>query len=287
MSSKQLVWLITGTSSGFGRLLTLSALARGDKVIATARARSLSKLDDLKTKGAYTYELDVNWPQDQLNAFAKKIIEEHGRVDVVVNNAGYVEVAPQETSTPEQVAAQFNTNVFAPININRAFLPYLREQKTGTIVWIGSVAGWWSDALVSLYCATKHAVRALSVGLDSEISPFGLRSIVFEPGYFRTDFLATEHMGVGENSTSAYDERLKAAVKGLQDISGKQLGNPEKGAEVIVDVIRGEGVAAGKKIPPYVALGSDTYRIENDILDSSKKILEEWKDVAYSTDFQD
>ncbi len=88
--------------------------------------------------------------------------------------------------------------------------------------------------------------------------------------------------------TSAIHEyRVEVPNSAGIDISGKQLGNPEKGAEVIVDVIRGEGVAAGKKIPPYVALGSDTYRIENDILDSSKKILEEWKDVAYSTDFQD
>ncbi|KAI0747363.1 hypothetical protein BC629DRAFT_1560546 [Irpex lacteus] len=274
MGSKRLTWLVTGTSSGIE--LVLNILARGDKVIATARGRSFSKLTDLREKGAYICELDVVSGQDHLNAFAKQIIGEHGHIDVLVNNAGYVEVTTQESSTPEEVTAQFNTNVFAPLNINRAFLPYMRERKTGVIVWIGSLGGWQSYGVISLYCATKHAVRALSVGLDQEISSLGLRSICFELGAFSTDVNNSQNRGNGNTRIPAYNGITEAVIKSLED--------PAKAAQAMIDVVRGEGIAEGRVAPPVIALGSDAYNSIFDTVNEFQARLENWKTLTCSTD---
>ena len=156
----------TLSRSGFGKELSLALLARGDKVISTARARSLPKLDELKEKGAATLELDVTAPLNELHAVAAKAVAIYGHVDVVVNNAGYIISGALEENTwvtnsasslphfayslipallsPEQTYEQFNTNVFGGLNVARAFLPYMRTRKTGTIVWIGSLGGYRS-----------------------------------------------------------------------------------------------------------------------------------------------
>ncbi|TFY80625.1 hypothetical protein EWM64_g3385 [Hericium alpestre] len=172
--SGQLVWLITGTSSGLGHLLTLEALKRGDKVIATSRARSIHKLDNLKHQGADVLELEVTAPLEELHEVAKQAIAIYGRVDVLVNNAGYYCPGALEETT---------TNVFGGLNIIRAFLPYMRARKTGTVVWLGSIAGWISLANAGLYNASKAATRSLSMVLDAELVPIGLRSMVFEFGF--------------------------------------------------------------------------------------------------------
>ncbi|KAF5340171.1 hypothetical protein D9758_014998 [Tetrapyrgos nigripes] len=194
-SQQQLVWVITGTSSGLGHDLTLAALARGDKVIATARARSIGTLDDLNAKGADTLELDVTAPLDTLKEVAKKAVEIHGRVDVVVNSAGYILAGALEENTRRLPSfgaiihfisiptrryrnVYYSTNVFGALNVTRAFLPYMRQRKTGTIVWMGSLTGWISGPAAGLYCTTKYALRGISGTLHEEISPLGLRSTV-------------------------------------------------------------------------------------------------------------
>ncbi|TFY74092.1 hypothetical protein EWM64_g9920 [Hericium alpestre] len=153
-----LVWLITGTSSGLGRLLTLEALLRGDKVIATARTRSVCKLDELKKAGAAILELEVTAPLEELHALAKKAVAIYGRVDVLVNNAGYFHVAALEEATPQETMEQFNTNIFGGLNMCRAFLPYMRPRRTGTVVWLGSIGGWMCVLLI---------VRVLDFPADS------------------------------------------------------------------------------------------------------------------------
>jgi len=284
MSTNQRVWLITGTSSGFGRELTLQLLERGDKVIATARGRSVSKLADLKEKGADTYELDVNASLEDLHAFAKKAVEVHGRIDVLVNNAGYMEVGMLEINTPEETLQQFNTNVFAPLNLNRAFLPYMRQRRSGTVVWIGSIGGWRGASGAGLYAATKHTVRALAETLDMEIQPFGLRSICFEPGYFRTSFLTPDNAGHGKAAIPDYQEMVESTNTRFRAINGKQPGDPKKAVQVIIDVVRGEGMATGREIPTVIVLGSDAYCGIKGIAETVLGRLEAWKDVTCSTD---
>ncbi|EKM54430.1 uncharacterized protein PHACADRAFT_210230 [Phanerochaete carnosa HHB-10118-sp] len=211
-ASRQLIWLITGTSYGLGRDLTLAALRRGDKVIATSRARSFDELADLKAQGADILELDVTAPPEKLHEVAK------------------------------------------------------------------------GPPAAGLYASTKYAVRALAESLDNEIKPLGLRSICFELGYFRTTFLSTDHRGSEKARIADYSEVYEKVLPGLAARNGKQPGDPKKGVEVMLDVVRGEGIAAGKRVPFAVGLGSDYYNIVTDILDAKKRELEEWKEVTYSTD---
>ncbi|CAL1706818.1 unnamed protein product [Somion occarium] len=260
--SKQFVWLITGTSSGLGRDLALAALKRGDKVIATGRARSLAKLSDLKEQGADVLELDATSSLETLQQIAKDAVAIHGRIDVLVNNAGYIEIGTLEENTPDETFDQFNTNVFGPLNINRAFLPYMRERKSGTIVWLGSVGGWRGSATIGLYVATKHAVRGLSESLHEEISPLGLRSICFEPGYFRTRLLTTDNRGPDKTRIPDYRDLMESSLARLNAYNGKQPGDPKKGVEVMIDIIKVKSVC-----------------------NTTLQRLEDWKDVTVSTDY--
>ncbi|PPQ72404.1 hypothetical protein CVT26_003797 [Gymnopilus dilepis] len=282
-----LVWLITGTTSGLGRDLALEALKRGEKVIATGRARSIDKLEELQSKGADVLELDVTAPLDTLHDVAKKGIDIHGRVDVLVNNAGYILVGAVEESTPEETLAQFNTNVFGALNVTRAFLPYMRERKSGTVIFIGSVGGWRAAPYAGLYSATKWALRGISETLHAEISPLGLRSIHFDFGYFRTSFLQSTQRAPKVSRIADYQETSERVETGLQKYNGNQPGNPLKGVEVIVDVVRGEGSAKGKEFPLFVGLGSDFYTVARQETAKTLDNLEAWKDVSFSTDFKD
>ncbi|TFY55976.1 hypothetical protein EVG20_g9115 [Dentipellis fragilis] len=290
--SKQLVWLITGTSSGIGRDLTLAALNRGDKVIATARARSLGQLDALKEMGANTLQLDVTAPLEELRETARKAIAIHGHVDVVVNNAGYIEVGTLEETTEEETYNQFNTLIFGGLNVARAFLPSMRERKTGTVVWIGSLGGWHPAPNGGLYGAAKYATRGVSETLDEEISPLGLRSIVFELGYFRTNFLTDGHRAAYKPRiedykpiTEAANARLVGACFELDPYNQRQPGDPTKGVQVIIDLVHGEGAAQGRKVPSVVALGSDCFDVAKGSCEKTLANLKEWEAVTKSTDF--
>ncbi|KAL0569690.1 hypothetical protein V5O48_012277 [Marasmius crinis-equi] len=296
-----LVWLITGTSfvflfhfadrwlsmrsrTGFGRELAIAALQRGDQVIATARACSFSKLQDLENRGAKVLALDVTAPLEDLHEITKRALAFYGRVDVLVNNAGYLLIGALEESSPQETFDQFNTNVFGALNICRAFLPYMRKRKTGTIVFIGSIAGWGSLANAGLYIATKHAIRGLCSTLHEEISPLGLRSVCVDMGYFRTPFLTEGHCLEAVNRISDYQEMAENSNKALRDANGKQAGDPARGAQVLVDLIH-EKDNDGRPSPTSIQLGSDCYSGAKRRCEQALLNLELWRDVSYSTDF--
>ncbi|KIJ45977.1 hypothetical protein M422DRAFT_29420 [Sphaerobolus stellatus SS14] len=283
MSTKQLVWLITGTSTGFGRELTLAALQKGDKVIAMAR--SLSKIKDLEEAGANILEFDVTWPLEKLHETAKQAIAFHGHVDVLVNNAAYLAVGALEENTPEETYQQFNTNIFGALNVSRAILPYMRSRRTGTIVWIGSLAGWQGIADSGLYCATKHAVRGLSLSLNLEIAPLGLRSINFDPGAFRTALLSEGHRPPYNPRIEDYKEITEKRNEFLKAFNNNQPGDAKKFVQVMLDVIRGEGVAQGREIPDNLPLGTDCLTVVKQSLAKTNKVIADWEDVIKSTDF--
>ncbi|TFK39239.1 hypothetical protein BDQ12DRAFT_604317, partial [Crucibulum laeve] len=178
-----------------------------------------------------------------------------------------------------------STNVFGALNVTRAFLPYMRERKTGTVVFIGSIGGWREVPYAGLYATTKYALRGISESLDAEISPLGLRSICIDFGYFRTSFLSADQRSPPVARIPDYRPTLDKTEASLQAYNGKQPGNPLKGVEVILDVVRGEGAAAVKSFPRGLALGTDCYNV---VKAESEKILtriEEWKEVSFSTDF--
>ncbi|KAF9005044.1 hypothetical protein BDQ17DRAFT_1240690 [Cyathus striatus] len=281
--SNQLVWLITGTSSGIGREMTLAALQRGDKVIATTRTQSFNTILDLKEQGADILELDVAASLDTLKEIAKEAIKIHGRVDVVVNNAGFIVSGSLEETSHEETLSQFNTNVFGALNVSRVFLPYMRERKSGTIAFIGSCYGWRSVPFSGLYVTTKFALRGLSETLHEEIAPFGLRSICFDSGCFRTPVLDKRikwHSRLPE-----YREHGDRANAELLSYSGYQKGDPVRGVNAIIDVVRGEGPAEGRKPPAVFSLGVDCYETVKGHCEKTLERLEEWKDVTLSTDF--
>ncbi|GJJ15055.1 hypothetical protein Clacol_009330 [Clathrus columnatus] len=283
MSPKQLVWLITGTSTGIGRELALEGLNRGEKVIATAR--NVSKIDDLKQAGADILRLDVTESLENLHGTIKQAVEIHGRIDVLVNNAGYIEVGALEESTPEESFQQFNTNIFGALNVTRAVLPYMRAQKSGTIVWFGSIGGWRGSPNCGLYIATKFATRGLAESLQLEVGHLGLRNLCFEPGYFRTSFLADGHRQPYNPRISDYNEITQRAHNALEAYNGKQPGDPKKLASVVLDVVRKEGVAEGRDIPVSLPLGSDCFEGVRSTLEKTTKVLNEWEDVIKGTDF--
>jgi len=285
--SRQLVWFITGTSTGFGRDLALASLQRGDKVIATARR--LSAVEGLKAAGASTLELDVTSPLERLKSIAKEAHSIYGRIDIVVNNAGYFELGALEENTPEETFKQFNTNVFGALNVARAFLPYQREAKSGTIVWIGSGAGWVGVAGCGLYCATKHAVRAISEALHHEVAPFGLRSIYLEPGYFRTSFMDQGRRPEYVHRIEEYQPVLAPYLESFRTADNNQPGDPKKLVQVLIDFVKLEGSFSeekrgGKDIPRGFPIGTDVYDIVSQRIKEEAKLLEDWKDIIRSTD---
>jgi len=287
MSSTELVWLITGTSTGFGRALALLALERGDKVIATSRARSFSKLADLKERGAVVMELDVTDSLETLKDVAHRAVQVYGRVDVVVNNAGYAQVGMLEELTPEETFAQMNTNVFGPLNVARAFLPHLRERKSGTILWMGSLVGWQANVYYGLYSVSKFAMRAAAESLQLEIAPLGLRSICIDFGSFRTTFLAKDQRSDAISRIGDYKALAEAREAGLLAFHGNQPGDPDKAMKVVVDLLHGEGQFKNTKtgdLPTSLALGSDAYDVIQHELDVDVQNLKKWEAVTKSCD---
>ncbi|RXW21406.1 hypothetical protein EST38_g4447 [Candolleomyces aberdarensis] len=278
MSSSPLVWLITGTSSGIGRDLALAALSRGDKVIATARGRSVSKLEDLKNAGAATLQLDVTSTLEELHQVAKEAVGIYGRVDVLVNNA--------EETTPQETFDQFNTNVFGALNVARAFLPYMRIKKSGIIMWIGSVVGWQSLPYGGLYSASKWAVRGISETLNDEILPLGLKSVCIDLGSFRTAFLGDTQRGPPVSRIPDYQPLTDIVEARFQADNGKQPGNPAIVVEVLVDLAHETGPIKGKAFPTSINFGSDSYSVAKKASEDALTRLEEWKAVSYSTDFE-
>ncbi|TFY80108.1 hypothetical protein EWM64_g3905 [Hericium alpestre] len=277
--------LVWGGSASVGWYTIQLAKLTGWKVIATARPRSMAKLDDLKQLGAETLELEVTAPLDELHAVAKTAVAIYGHVDVLVNNAGFFVGGAIEEFTPQETYDQFNTNLFGPLNVARAFLPYMRARRAGMVAWVGSLASWVPIVNLGVYGSTKIAMRLFSMTLNDDITPFGLRSILFEPGYFRTPFIAPGRSDVSTNRINDYREMCGRAEAALQAVDGNQLGDPEKGAQVMVDFIRGEGQAAGKNVPTVIHLGSDTVRDAARVCNETLQRIDEWKDVFVSTDF--
>jgi len=283
-TGKQLVWLITGTSSGIGKDLCLAALNRGDKVIATAR--NIDKLDpSLKSHGADVLQLDVTDTFDNLKKIAGEAVSIHGRVDVLVNNAGYIAVGPMEEETTEATFKLYNTNVFGPLNVTRAFLPAIRQAKTGTIIFIGSQGGWTGMSGCGLYCGTKFATRGLAESLSIEVAPLGIRVHCIEPGSFRTAVLSSENRGSSKSAIPDYKHVVDDSDAVLLKGDGRQPGDPRKLVEIIVDVARAEGVAQGREVPVALPVGKDAWGLVHGVVERMGRTLEEWKDVIESTDF--
>ncbi|KAK0263935.1 hypothetical protein LTS09_002286 [Friedmanniomyces endolithicus] len=187
----QIVWLITGCSSGFGEQFVHSILARGDKVIATAR--NLDKLLRLVDAGVQVLQLDITNGQTSINATVGKALALHGRIDVLVNNAAFIQVGTLEDLEYADWLAQFDTNVFGTIKATRALLPHFRERRAGVNVFIGPLSGWIGHDFCGPYAGSKFALEGIVEALRLETEPLGIRTLLVEPGRFRTRLLSDDN----------------------------------------------------------------------------------------------
>ncbi|CZR62968.1 related to short chain oxidoreductase/dehydrogenase [Phialocephala subalpina] len=281
------VWLITGSNTGLGLELALKALKEGDKVIAAMRTPSKCPPFLKDNANVSILPFDLSWTQDTITSAMKTAVDAFGHIDILVNNAGYAYLGAIEESTDEETKTQFEINVFGVLRTIRAALPYLRAQRSGTIVNLSSVGGFHSFPANGLYCATKFALEGITEALAAEVSPFGIRALIVEPGYFRTAFLANPTAGMNVTTPiKDYDgTTAHEAAANIEKYNGKQLGNPVLGAQRIWEVVRGEGMAKGKKELLRLPLGSDCGTMMRGYAEDLRETADEYEEIWRSTDF--
>jgi NAD(P)-dependent dehydrogenase (short-subunit alcohol dehydrogenase family) len=223
------VWFITGTSRGFGRVWAEAALKRGDKVAATAR--NLASIVDLKEKygeNVLTLELDVTRP-DQVNETVAKAHAHFGRLDIILNNAGYAVVGTIEETSADDVRAQYETNIFGALSVIRAALPLLRKQGSGHIMGVSSSLGHVTMPVIGYYCSSKWAFEAIHESLAAEVKPFGIKVTIIEPGAYATEFGSQESLkfaaglDIYTDFKAQFFEGLKSMEKGDPDATPDAL----------------------------------------------------------------
>jgi NAD(P)-dependent dehydrogenase (short-subunit alcohol dehydrogenase family) len=229
------VWFITGAGRGMGVSIAKAALAAGNAVIATGRntdtvTKALGKADDL-----LVVKLDITKPADA-KAATQAAVERFGRIDVLVNNAGNFYAGFFEEITPQDFQAQVETLLFGPMNVTRAVLPVMRRQRSGLVVTISSIAGIVGQEFVSAYCASKFGVEGWMESLAPEVAPFGIRTMIVEPGFFRTELLTEQSTNYPEPSIDDYAEKTKQTVTAWKRMSGSQPGDPAKLAKALVQL---------------------------------------------------
>jgi len=269
------IWFITGSSRGLGRSLTEAVLKSGDKVAATARnTDSLKDLEDKYPGQLYLLKLDVT-KNDEIHTAVENAIAHFGRIDVLVNNAGFGIIGAAEAFSEEQVRSQLETNLYAPIAITRAVLPYMRKQGSGRILQISSVGGRVGNPGLSIYQAAKFGLGGFTEALAKEVVSFGIFVTSVEPGGFRTDW-------AGDSMTYAPKIDGYDAVNLRTDffISGQfvAVGDPEKAAKAMVDL------ANHPEPPMHLILGSEAISMLKQADANRQTEMEKWLPVSLSTD---
>lgn len=276
----QKVWFVTGASKGLGLSLVKQLLKDGFKVAATSR--KLNELTDavgLDDPNFLPLALDLN-NEDSVEAAIAAGIDRFGRIDVVVNNAGYGLTGSLEELTDEEARANFDVNVFGSLNVIRKVMPHFRAQHSGHIFNIASIGGYTgSFPGFGIYCATKFAVAGFSESLAAEVKPFGVHVTVVYPGYFRTSFLSSGSLLTPKNEISAYQEVREVQNAHQHNINGNQAGDPEKAVAALINITTAE------QPPLHLFLGADAYELAHDKIAQVQQALEEWKTVTVSTGF--
>jgi NAD(P)-dependent dehydrogenase (short-subunit alcohol dehydrogenase family) len=273
------VWLITGASSGFGRAIAEAALADGDVVVGAARRPEA--LDDLVAAHPDQVEalrLDVA-DTGAAEAAVRDVVARHGRIDVLVNNAGRTHVGAFEETTEDELRALFDVHVFGPAALTRAVLPHMRERRSGAIVQMSSVGGQGSFAGFSAYSGTKFALEGMSEALADEVQEFGIKVLIVEPGAFRTALFDTSRAGASADSgVYAKVSETRGFVAGGD---GAQPGDPAKAAAVILAALNAE------RTPLRLPLGEDSVTTILGHLDQVRDEVLAWEKRTRATAFDD
>ncbi len=272
------VYLITGTSSGFGRALAEAVLERGDRAVLTAR--KLDAVADLVQSyrdRAHAAPLDVTLETAREAAVAAAM-ERFGRVDVLVNIAGQGSLGAFEEFSSEQIRRHFEVNCFGVIEMTRRLLPVMRRQRSGHILNLTSVGGLVSMGGFALYCATKFAVEGFTEGLRDEVAPLGIRVTIVEPGAFRTSFAGDANMRPA-TTIPEYQPVIEPVRQYLYGNDGKQPGDPRKAALAMI-----AAVESGEP-PLRLMLGADAYGLWEQKRDAMDEELARWRNVGEATAF--
>jgi NAD(P)-dependent dehydrogenase (short-subunit alcohol dehydrogenase family) len=268
------VWLITGASSGFGRAITEAAVAADDTVIATARNKEvLSDIAAAHPGQVEALALDVT-DTAAIEAAVQDVIVRHGRIDVLVNNAGRAHVGAAEETSDAELRSLFDVHVFGPAALTRAVLPSMRERRSGAIVQMSSMGGQLSFAGFSAYSGTKFALEGMSEALADEVRPLGIKVLIVEPGAFRTGLFGstTDSEQIGDYSATVGTTREMIQVS-----DGRQPGDPAKAAAAIITAID------APQTPLRLPLGDDAVDAISGHLDKVKAELATWEKIARDT----
>ena len=227
------VWFITGAGRGMGVDIAKAALAAGHAVVATARNTDTASAALGQDNDLLVVKLDVTDPADA-EAAVKAAVERFARIDVLVNNAGNFYAGFFEEISPEDFRVQVETTLFGPLNVTRAVLPVMRAQRSGLVVAISSTAGIVGQEFCTAYAAAKFGVEGWIESLTPEVAPFGIRTMLVEPGFFRTELLTPESTNYAASSIEDYAERTEQTVAAWNAMNGKQGGDPAKLADALV-----------------------------------------------------
>ncbi len=271
------IWLITGSSRGLGRALAEAVLAAGNKLVATARnPAQLADLVERYGDRVRSVALDVTDAQAAANAI-KSAVDAFGRLDVLVNNAGYGNIGSIEDTSIEEIRAQIETNLFGVINMTKAAIPLMREQRSGHIIQFSSIGGRVGALGRAPYSTAKWGVEGFSEVLTKEVGPLGIKVTIIEPGGFRTDF-AGSSTTIREGRPE-YDSTVGAAARFQRDYNGAQPGDPVRAAAAIIYV------ASLDEPPLRLLLGSDAVKVAEQANQARIEADRKWRDLSISTDF--
>ena len=274
------VWFVTGASKGLGLVLVRELLLRGYRVAATSRS-ALELARQVNASGEQFLPLEMDLTNESSVAEAVAATLKHfGSIDVVVNNAGYGQMGTVEEVTDAEARRNYDVNVFGTLNVLRAVLPQLRQQRSGHVFNISSIgglvgafSGW------GVYCSTKFALAGLTESLHADLQPFGVKVTLVYPGYFRTDFLSSDSLSRPSRPIAAYTAARASETQHLEHINGAQPGDPVKAARALIEIYERPSA------PLHLLLGSDAVGMAESKLGQVQKELEALRPVSTSTDF--
>jgi len=274
-------WLITGASKGLGLSLAKKLLAQGYNVAATSRTiDALKEAVAIDTPNFLPLAMNIVDEEDVAKAI-DKAVEHFGSIDVIVNNAGYGQMGGLEELTDEEARTNFDVNVFGSLNVIRKALPYLRAKQNGHIFNISSIGGFTGGfPAFGVYCATKFAVHGFTESLAHEVKPFGIHVSLVMPGYFRTNFLDGDSIAKPKNEIEAYQNVRAVQDAHLKEINANQPGDPEKAADVMIEVANQADPAL------HLFLGADAYAAAGDKIALLQKDMEIFRSLATNTGFK-
>ncbi len=274
------VWFVTGASKGLGLSLVKRLLKEGHRVAATSRdVATLIKKVGPKAENFLPLSMDLS-NEDNVAEAVSQTVGHLGTIDVLVNNAGFGQGGAVEEVSNDLARKNFEVNVFGLLNVTRSVLPVMRKQKSGHIFNIASIGGFTGAfSGFGVYCGTKFAVAGITEGLHADLTPLGIKVTLIYPGYFRTDFLASDSFSNPDRRIEDYQAAHQLLAKHESEIGGNQPGDPEKAAEVFIKV------ASHSHAPLHLFLGSDSYEMAEHKIQLLKEELEQNKVHSYFTNF--